>query len=191
VYEALNTLNFNPKHPAKRLEKLLRSAISNFEQKTGERAEDSDLYIREVVVDGGPILKRFRPAPQGRAYRIRKRSNHVTLIVDKRISPDTEVAENAAVEEEQAPTEAETKVEEPQTEQAEVIAEETQSGEAETKSEEPQTREVEATIEEQPGEIEEQEAKTEEQQTEGEEPETKEKSPKKKGLFGFGKKSKK
>src|SRR5580658_1201879 len=66
VYEALNTLNFNPKHPAKRLEKLLRSAISNFEQKTGERAEDSDLYIREVVVDGGPILKRFRPAPQGR-----------------------------------------------------------------------------------------------------------------------------
>jgi len=83
VYQALNILHFSPKHAAKRMEKLLRSAISNFEQKTGERAEDGNLFVKEVFVDGAQILKRFRPAPQGRAYRIRKRSNHVTLIVDK------------------------------------------------------------------------------------------------------------
>lgn len=84
VYQALNILHFSPKHPAKNMEKLLRSAISNFEQKTGERAEDGNLFVSEVRVDGAPILKRFRPAPQGRAYRIRKRSNHVTLVVDRR-----------------------------------------------------------------------------------------------------------
>jgi|SRR6185312_15727525 len=92
VYQALNILHFSPKHAAKRMEKLLTSAISNFEQKTGERAEDSNLYVKSVHVDGAQILKRFRPAPQGRAYRIRKRSNHITLIVDKR-------AEEAAVAE--------------------------------------------------------------------------------------------
>lgn len=84
VYQALNILHFSPKHPAKNMEKLLRSAISNFEQKTGERAEDGNLFVSEVHVDGAPILKRFRPAPQGRAYRIRKRSNHITLVVDRR-----------------------------------------------------------------------------------------------------------
>src|ERR1700722_11927244 len=81
VYQALNVLHFSPKHAAKKMEKLLRSAISNFEQKTGERAEDRCLYVSEARVDGGVILKRFRPAPQGRAYRIRKRSNHIILAV--------------------------------------------------------------------------------------------------------------
>lgn len=90
VYQALNILHFSPKHAAKRMEKLLTSAISNFEQKTGERAEDSNLYVKSVHVDGAPILKRFRPAPQGRAYRIRKRSNHITLIVDKRLEEAAE-----------------------------------------------------------------------------------------------------
>jgi len=85
VYKALNILRFSSKHAAKKMEKLLRSAISNFEQKSGERAEDSALYVSEVRVDGGPILKRFRPAPQGRAYRIRKRSNHIILQVNKRM----------------------------------------------------------------------------------------------------------
>ena len=83
VYQALNILHFSPKHAAKNMEKLLRSAISNFEQKTGERAEDGNLVVKSVHVDGGAILKRFRPAPQGRAYRIRKRSNHITLVVDR------------------------------------------------------------------------------------------------------------
>lgn len=96
VYEAMNLLRFSPKHAAKKMEKLLRSAISNYEQKSGERAEDGDLFVSEVHVDGGAILKRFRPAPQGRAYRIRKRSNHVTLMVDKRQELE---AEDTAAEE--------------------------------------------------------------------------------------------
>jgi large subunit ribosomal protein L22 len=106
VYQALNILHFSPKHAAKKMEKLLTSAISNFEQKTGERAEESNLYVKEVHVDGGQILKRFRPAPQGRAYRIRKRSNHVTLIVDKRleeaaaeaVTETAEVTDNSSAE---------------------------------------------------------------------------------------------
>ena len=99
VYQALNILHFSPKHAAKNMEKLLRSAISNFEQKTGERAEDGNLYISEVQVDGGAILKRFRPAPQGRAYRIRKRSNHITLYVDKREETGAENMEQPEEEE--------------------------------------------------------------------------------------------
>ncbi len=93
VYKALNILHFSPKHAAKKMEKLLRSAIANFEAKSGERAEDAGLYVSEVRVDGAPILKRFRPAPQGRAYRIRKRSNHIILQVNKR----EEGAANAAI----------------------------------------------------------------------------------------------
>ena len=84
VYKALNILKFNPKEASGRLEKLLTSAISNFEAKTGLRSEDSDLFIKEVFVNSGRQLKRLRTAPQGRAHRIRKRSNHVMLIVDTR-----------------------------------------------------------------------------------------------------------
>lgn len=82
VTKASAVLQFTKKHAARDLEKLLRSAISNFEQKTGERWEEADLYIKEISVDGGRVLKRIQPAPQGRAYRIRKRSNHVTLVLD-------------------------------------------------------------------------------------------------------------
>src|SRR6201998_413869 len=95
VYQALNILHFSPKHAAKKMEKLLTSAISNFEQKSGERAEESNLYVKTVFVEGAATLNRFRPAPHGRAYRIRKRSNHVTLIVDKRVEEAS--AEAAAV----------------------------------------------------------------------------------------------
>lgn len=84
VYKALNILKFNPKHSAKPLEKLLTSAIRNFEDKTGERSEDSNLFVKEVFVDSALMLKRLRTAPQGRAYRVRKRSNHVTIVVDKK-----------------------------------------------------------------------------------------------------------
>lgn len=81
VFKALNILKFNTKHPAKRLEKLLSSAIANFEQKTGARPEENSLFVTEVMVDSGLIMKRMLPAPQGRAYRLRKRSNHVTLVI--------------------------------------------------------------------------------------------------------------
>jgi large subunit ribosomal protein L22 len=81
VSKASAVLQFTKKHAARDLEKLLRSAISNFEQKSGERWEDADLFIKEIQVDGGRVLKRISPAPQGRAYRVRKRSNHVTLVL--------------------------------------------------------------------------------------------------------------
>ena len=64
------------------MEKLLRSAIANWEEKNGRKAEDGELYISRIFVDGATTLKRLRPAPQGRGYRIRKRSNHVTIFVD-------------------------------------------------------------------------------------------------------------
>jgi large subunit ribosomal protein L22 len=84
VYLALNILKFNAKEASGRLEKLLTSAISNFEAKTGERPEDSNLVVKEVFVDSAMQMKRLRTAPQGRANRIRKRSNHVTIVVDKK-----------------------------------------------------------------------------------------------------------
>lgn len=80
---ALNTLKFDSKIGSKRMEKLLLSAISNWQEKNKDsKIEDSDLYIKEIFVDGGKMIKRLRPAPQGRAHRIRKRSNHVTMILD-------------------------------------------------------------------------------------------------------------
>ncbi len=83
VNRALSLLKYEPKEGAARLEKLLLSAISNWQNANeDERLEDADLFIKSITVDGGKILKRFRPAPQGRAHRIRKRSNHVTLVID-------------------------------------------------------------------------------------------------------------
>lgn len=83
VNQALNLLKFEPKIGAARLEKLLLSAISNWQQHNEDiKIEEADLYIKEISVDSGRMLKRLRPAPQGRAHRIRKRSNHVTLVVD-------------------------------------------------------------------------------------------------------------
>ena len=80
---ALNTLKFDSKIGSKRLEKLLLSAISNWQEKNkDEKIEDAELYIKEIYVNGGKMIKRLRPAPQGRAHRIRKRSNHVTIVLD-------------------------------------------------------------------------------------------------------------
>ena len=85
VDRALSILKFESKQGAARLEKLLVSAISNWQNKFEEaRLEEANLYIKEIKVDSGRILKRLRPAPQGRAHRIRKRSNHVTVIVASR-----------------------------------------------------------------------------------------------------------
>lgn len=84
VAKALNLLKYEAKHPAARLEKLLMSAIANWETKNKDvKLEEADLFVKEISVDGGRMLKRLRPAPQGRAHRVRKRSNHVTLVVDK------------------------------------------------------------------------------------------------------------
>ena len=80
---ALNTLKFDSKVGSKRLEKLLLSGISNWQEKNKEeKIEDAELYIKEIYVNGGKMIKRLRPAPQGRAHRIRKRSNHVTIVLD-------------------------------------------------------------------------------------------------------------
>ena len=81
VNRALATLRFSKKAASLDVEKLLRSAIANWEQKNDRKAEDGELFITKVFVDEGVTLKRMRPAPQGRGYRIRKRSNHVTLHV--------------------------------------------------------------------------------------------------------------
>ena len=82
VGRALGVLKFSNKEAAARVEKLLRSAIANWEEKNGRKAEDGELYISRIFVDGAATLKRMRPAPQGRGYRIRKRSHHVTIFVD-------------------------------------------------------------------------------------------------------------
>ena len=82
VFKALGILTFSNKEASNRVEKLLRSAIANWEQKNDRKAEAGELYVKTIFVDAAPMLKRLRPAPQGRGYRIRKRSNHVTIYVD-------------------------------------------------------------------------------------------------------------
>ena len=96
VGEAMNILRFNnKKESSHRLEKLLRSAIANWEQKNeGADVENAQLYVKTIFVDGGAMMKRVRPAPQGRAYRVRKRSNHVTLVVDSELAAAVETVNN-------------------------------------------------------------------------------------------------
>ncbi|RLD64240.1 MAG: 50S ribosomal protein L22 [Bacteroidetes bacterium] len=90
VNKALDYLKYSPKEASRKVEKLLLSAIANWQQKNEEaRIEDANLYVKEVYVDSARILKRLRPAPQGRAHRIRKRSNHVTLFLDSRTVNET------------------------------------------------------------------------------------------------------
>lgn len=84
VFQALGILKFSNKEAAGRVEKLLRSAISNWEQKNEKKAENGELFITTIFVDCAPMIKRLRTAPQGRGYRIRKRSNHVTLFIDSK-----------------------------------------------------------------------------------------------------------
>jgi large subunit ribosomal protein L22 len=94
VNHALNLLKYEAKEGAARIEKLLLSAISNWQQSNEDvRLEDADLFIKRIQVDGGRVLKRLRPAPQGRGHRIRKRSNHVTLVVDSKSQPVQEIKE--------------------------------------------------------------------------------------------------
>ena len=100
VETALNILAYTKREGGVWIEKLLLSAIANWENKLGgvEDADDYDLYVKTAFVDGGTMLKRFRPAPHGRAHRIRKRSNHVTLVVENRVTLDSEEEEVEEVE---------------------------------------------------------------------------------------------
>ena len=93
VENALNTLKFSTKDPSVPMEKLLLSAIANWRVKNeGVDVAEANLIVKTIFVDGGRVLKRMRPAPQGRAYRVRKRSNHITIIVDSRIPVPGNVA---------------------------------------------------------------------------------------------------
>ena len=99
VEPALSVLQHTSKEAAGRVYKLLRSAIANWEVKNeGKRIEDNELFIKEISVDSGRMLKRIQPAPQGRAHRIRKRSNHVTLVLGNRAENEVEVNETATGE---------------------------------------------------------------------------------------------
>ncbi|WP_128545611.1 50S ribosomal protein L22 [Larkinella soli] len=90
VSKALGILRYQPQAGAALLEKLLLSAVANWQQKNEDgRIEDADLYVKTIFVDGGRMLKRLRPAPQGRGHRIRKRSNHVTIVIDSAAAPLT------------------------------------------------------------------------------------------------------
>ncbi|HOH55595.1 MAG TPA: 50S ribosomal protein L22 [Paludibacteraceae bacterium] len=89
VNKALSVLKFSSKEASRRMEKLLKSAISNWEIKTEQKADNANLFVSKVYVNEGTTLKRLRTAPQGRGYRIRKRSNHVTLYVDSKNNNDT------------------------------------------------------------------------------------------------------
>ena len=90
VFRALGILKFSNKEAAARLEKLVRSAVANWEQKNERKAESGELYISTIFVNCAPMLKRLRTAPQGRGYRIRKRANHVTVVVDTIANNNTE-----------------------------------------------------------------------------------------------------
>jgi large subunit ribosomal protein L22 len=83
VYKALGVLQFSNKEASSKVEKLLKSAIYNYETKTGDSPESGELFVSNIRVDSARMLKRIQPAPQGRAHRVRKRSNHVTLFVEK------------------------------------------------------------------------------------------------------------
>ena len=94
VSRALGLLKYQPQAGADVLQKVLLSAVANWQQKNeDERIEDADLYVKTIFVDGGPMLKRLRPAPQGRGHRIRKRSNHITIVVDSAAQALLESAE--------------------------------------------------------------------------------------------------
>lgn len=103
VEEALNILSFVPKYAAKYLEKTLKSASANaISQEGTSKLKAEDLYIKKIFVDGGPIMKRIRPASMGRAFRIRKRTNHLTIVVSDEIEDKKEIKKTVRKQEEKA-----------------------------------------------------------------------------------------
>jgi large subunit ribosomal protein L22 len=101
VEKALAVLEHNPKHPAVPLRKLVLSAISNWKAKN-EGADESELIVKTIFVDAARVIKRMRPAPQGRGYRVRKRSNHVTVFVDTAAEPVVKAKKEVAAKSETA-----------------------------------------------------------------------------------------
>jgi large subunit ribosomal protein L22 len=99
VMQAMNILRYNAKAPAEKLEKLLQSAITNWEVKSGEKIDEGTVYVKTIAVDSGRMLKRLRPAPQGRGNRVRKRSNHVTIVLDNIANRKTKTAGKAVATE--------------------------------------------------------------------------------------------
>jgi large subunit ribosomal protein L22 len=96
VSQALGILSFQPQQAAPVIKKVLMSAVANWQNKNEDaKIEDADLYVKTIFIDGGRVLKRLRPAPQGRAYRVRKRSQHITVIVDSLVKDsEVQVADN-------------------------------------------------------------------------------------------------
>ena len=91
---ALNVLKYSKKESAEKIRKVLLSAVANWQAKNeNSRVEDSHLYVKEIFVDGGRVMKRLRTAPQGRGYRIRKRSNHITIVVDSKVKNENQTEE--------------------------------------------------------------------------------------------------
>lgn len=108
VEEALTILHFSPKHAARTAEKVLRSAISNLQNKDDAgRVDVSTLFVKTAFVDVGPTLKRISPAPMGRAFRIRKRSNHITIVVEQREAKKIVEPRKPAAERDKAPVPSE------------------------------------------------------------------------------------
>ena len=99
VDKALGILQYNPRESAPKMRKLILSAVANWQAKNeGKRIEDSQLYVKTIMVDEGRTMKRMRTAPQGRGYRIRKRSNHITMVIGSR-ADENAMASNAQTEE--------------------------------------------------------------------------------------------
>ena len=142
VEKALGILQFNPKHPAVPMYKLLKSAINNWEQKNSDsKVEDAGLIVKTIMVDGGRVMKRMRPAPQGRGYRVRKRSNHVTIIVDGK---DYKVAPvKTTVAKEEKPVEQEVAVEAKKPAAKKTASKKESTVKATTKKEKPATEKSE------------------------------------------------
>jgi large subunit ribosomal protein L22 len=110
VSEALHLLHFSPKHASKVAEKVLRSAVANLQNKEdGARLEPDDIVVKTAFVDGGMVQKRISPAPMGRAYRIRKRSNHVTIVVKAKETKVTKAAPKATTAKAARPAKSEPK----------------------------------------------------------------------------------
>jgi len=106
VSRALGLLRYQPQSGAAVLQKVLLSAVANWQQKNEEMSiEEADLFIKTIFVDGGPMLKRLRAAPQGRGHRIRKRSNHITIVVDNKVSNEPDYMPTS-LEETQTPQNA-------------------------------------------------------------------------------------
>ncbi|HLF19491.1 MAG TPA: 50S ribosomal protein L22 [Bacteroidota bacterium] len=136
VEEALSILHFSPKHAARTAEKVLRSAISNFQNKDeAGRVDTATLFVREAFVDVGPTMKRIRPAPMGRAFRIRKRSNHITIVLGLR-----ELAKALVKKREVGPTKQSPEKETKESTAKETKAQETKPKEQKAKESKPKSK---------------------------------------------------